>query len=163
MSAIGQSALVGLVNMLTTVVAIVLVDRLGRKPLLLTASAGMGVSLLLAGGAFHFHWFSGPWLLLLILLYVAFFALAMGPVVWVVLAEIFPNRIRGRAMSLATVALWIACFTVSLTFPVLADRFNVSLTFWIYALMCLVCFIFIKAVLPETKGKTLEDIEKNWR
>jgi len=123
-SAIMQSAIVGTVNMLLTIVAILLVDKLGRKPLLLTASAGMGLSFVLLGGAFYFELFEGPWVLILILSYVGFFALAMGPVVWVVMSEIFPTRIRGRAMSIATVFLWASCFLVSLTFPVLVDRFN---------------------------------------
>lgn len=161
-SAIMQSAIVGTVNMLLTIVAILLVDKLGRKPLLLTASAGMGLSFVLLGGAFYFELFEGPWVLVLILSYVGFFALAMGPVVWVVMSEIFPTRIRGRAMSIATVFLWASCFLVSLTFPVLVDRFNESFTFWMYGLICIVAFGFVWSVLPETKGKTLEEIERYW-
>jgi SP family arabinose:H+ symporter-like MFS transporter len=162
-SAILQSAIVGLVNMMITLVAIFLVDKLGRKRLLLSASAGMGVSLAFLGIAFHLNFFTGPWVLIFILLYIAFFALAMGPVVWVVLSEIFPTRIRGRAMSVATVCLWAANFVVSLTFPVMADRFNESYTFWVYSLMCVITFFFVKMMLPETKGKSLEQIERDWR
>ncbi len=161
-SAILQSVIVGFVNMLLTLVAILVVDKLGRKPLLLTASAGMGISFVLTAIAFEFKIFSGTWILVFILLYIAFFALAMGPVIWVVLAEIFPTRIRGRAMSIATVFLWIACFAVSLTFPVLADKFSEALNFIIYAFMCFVTFIFVWLVLPETKGKSLEEIERFW-
>ncbi len=162
MSAIGQSTIVGLVNMLFTIIAIVLVDRVGRKPLLLTAAAGMGISFILLGAAFRFQLFTGGLVLLFTLLYVAFFAMAMGPVVWVVMAEIFPTRIRGRAMAIATVILWFSDFLVSLTFPVIADRFNESAAFWLYATMCIIDFGFMLIVLPETKGRTLEDIERKW-
>jgi len=161
-SAILQSVIIGFVNMLLTLVAILVVDKLGRKPLLLIASAGMGISFVLTAIAFEFQFFSGTWILIFILLYIGFFALAMGPVIWVVLSEIFPTRIRGRAMSIATVFLWIACFVVSLTFPVLADKFSEALNFIIYAFMCLVTFIFVWFVLPETKGKSLEEIERHW-
>jgi len=161
-SAIGQSTIVGLVNMLFTVVAILLVDRVGRKPLLLIAAAGMGVSQLLLGAAFRIENLAGSAILLLILLYIAFFAMAMGPIVWVVLSEIFPTRMRGSAMAIATVALWIADFAVTLSFPVIADRLNESTAFWMYALMCAVDFFFMLFLLPETKGKTLEEIERCW-
>ena len=162
LSAIGQSTIVGLVNMLFTVVAIVLVDRVGRKPLLLIAAGGMGVSFILLGAAFRFQLFGGSLVLLFTLLYVAFFAVAMGPIVWVVMAEIFPTRVRGRAMAIATVILWFSDFLVSLSFPVIADRFNASTAFWLYAVMCLIDLAFILVVLPETKGKTLEEIERRW-
>jgi sugar porter (SP) family MFS transporter len=162
MSAIGQSTIVGLVNMLFTIVAIVLVDRVGRKPLLLTAAGGMGVSLVLLGAAFKFAALSGSLILLIILLYIAFFAMAMGPIVWVVMSEIFPTRMRGSAMAIATVILWVSDFAVTLTFPVIADKLNQSTAFWIYAVMCAIDFVFMLFVLPETKGKTLEEIERQW-
>jgi sugar porter (SP) family MFS transporter len=162
MSAIGQSTIVGFVNILFTIVAIVLVDRVGRKPLLLTAAGGMGISLLLLGAAFKSQAVSGPLILGLILLYIAFFAMAMGPIVWVVLAEIFPTRMRGTAMAIATVILWVSDFAVTLSFPVIADRLNESTAFWFYAAMCAIDFVFMLAVLPETKGKTLEEIETRW-
>jgi len=161
-SAIFQSAIVGLVNVLFTIVAIALVDRLGRKPLLLTACGGMGLSFILLGATFKFQLFGGGLVLVFTLLYVAFFAMAMGPIVWVVIAEIFPTRIRGQAMALATVALWAADFVVSLTFPVIADKLHESFAFWLYAGMCVIDFLFIWLVLPETKGKTLEEIERRW-
>ncbi|HPG40059.1 MAG TPA: sugar porter family MFS transporter [bacterium] len=161
-SAILQSVIIGAVNMLMTLVAIMFVDKLGRKPLLLIASAGMGVSFVLTAIAFQYRIFSETWILIFILMYIGFFALAMGPVIWVVLAEIFPTRVRGRAMSIATVFLWIACFAVSLSFPVLADKFSEALNFVIYAVMCFITFLFVWIVLPETKGKTLEEIERHW-
>ena len=161
-SALMQSTIVGAVNVLLTLVAIFFVDKLGRKPLLLISSAGMGVSFALLGGAFYFKMFAGPWVLGLVLLYIAFFAMAMGPIVWVVIAEIFPTRVRGRAMAMAIVFLWAADFVVSLTFPIMADKLSEAYTFWIYALICAASFVFILLALPETKGKTLEEIEKSW-
>ena len=161
-SAILQSALIGVVNVVFTLVAIALVDRLGRKPMLMVGSAGMGLSFILLGAAFKFQLFSGSLILLFTLLYIAFFAMTLGPIVWVVIAEIFPTRIRGRAMAIATVSLWLADFAVSLTFPVIADKLHESFAFWLYAGMCLINFVFIWAVLPETKGKSLEEIERRW-
>ncbi len=162
MSAIGQSAIIGLVNMMFTFVAIALADKLGRKPLLLLASGGMGFSLLLLGAAFRYHFLPPSGLLFVIILYIAFFASAMGPLVWVVMSEILPTRVRGSAMAIATVVLWLSDFAVTLTFPVISDRLNESTAFWLYALMCFIDFVFILAVLPETKGKTLEEIERRW-
>jgi len=162
MSAIGQSTLVGLVNMLFTIVAIVLADKVGRRPLLLVATGGMGVSLVLLGAAFRFPVLPASALLLIILLYIAFFASAMGPLVWVVMAEIFPIKVRGSAMGLATLILWLADFAVTLTFPVISDRFHPSTAFWLYAAMCALDLVFMWFFLPETKGKTLEEIERRW-
>ncbi len=143
MSAIGQSTIVGLVNMLFTVVAIVLADRVGRRPLLLAATAGMGVSLVLLGAAFKFPFLPASALLFVILLYIAFFASAMGPLVWVVMAEIFPIKVRGAAMGLATLVLWFSDFVVTLTFPVISDRFHPSSAFWLYAAMCALALVDI--------------------
>jgi len=162
MSAIGQSTIVGLVNMLFTVVAIALADKVGRRPLLLVATAGMGVSLVLLGAAFRFPLLPASALLFIILLYIAFFASAMGPLVWVVMAEIFPIKVRGAAMGLATLILWLADFAVTLTFPVISDRFHPSSAFWLYAAMCALDLVFMWFFLPETKGKSLEEIERGW-
>jgi sugar porter (SP) family MFS transporter len=159
--AINDTVIVGLVNLAFTVVAIRVVDRIGRRPLLLVASAGMGLSLLLLGGAFVARAFSGPWVLVLVLVYVASFAVAMGPVVWVVLSEIFPTEVRGRAMSVATVCLWIACFAVSQTFPVMLHRLG-GRVFFVYTVMCTIAYLFVYAAVPETKGKSLEDIASGW-
>jgi SP family arabinose:H+ symporter-like MFS transporter len=161
-AAILQSTIVGLVNVVFTIVAIALVDRIGRKPMLIAGCGGMGLSFLLLGAAFKFQLFSGGLVLVFTLLYVAFFAMTMGPIVWVVIAEIFPTRIRGRAMAIATAALWIADFAVSLTFPVIADKLHESFAFWLYAGMCAVNVVFMWRVLPETKGRSLEDIERYW-
>jgi sugar porter (SP) family MFS transporter len=162
LSAIGQSTIVGFTNMIFTVVAIVLADRVGRRPLLLVATGGMGFSLVLLGAAFKSQFLPPSALLFIILLYIAFFASAMGPLVWVVMAEIFPIRIRGAAMGLATLILWLADFTVTLTFPIISDKLSSSAAFWLYAVMCAIDLVFMIFYLPETKGKTLEDIERHW-
>jgi len=162
MSAIGQSTVIGFANMIFTVVAIVLADRVGRRPLLLVATGGMGVSLVLLGAAFKFQFLPPSALLFVILLYIAFFASAMGPLVWVVMAEIFPIRMRGAAMGLATLILWFADFVVTLSFPVISDKLNASAAFWLYAVMCALDLVFMIFYLPETKGKSLEEIERQW-
>lgn len=161
-AAIVQTVAVGVVNGLFTVIAILIVDRIGRKPLLLLASLGMCVSLVLLGGAFVMQRFEGPWVLLFTLAYVASFAVAMGPVVWVVLAEIFPTRIRGTAMSVATVCLWVACWVVTQTFPKMLEELA-GKSFFVYAVMCVISVIFVAIYVPETKGKTLEEIETWWK
>lgn len=155
-----STVLVGLVNLVFTLVAVWVVDRVGRKPLLLIASIGMGASLCLMSLSLILN-LQSLLVILFVLAYVASFAVAMGPIVWVVIAEIFPTRIRGRAMSIATVCLWIACFLVSLTFPWMLNHMA-GYAFFVYALMCAVSFWFVRALVPETKGKTLEEIEKQW-
>ncbi len=159
--AISDTVFVGAVNLLFTLVAIWVVDLLGRKPLLLIASAGMGLSLSALGITYLLGRFEGRWVLVWVLVYVASFAVAMGPVVWVVMSEIFPTRIRGRAMSIATVCLWIACYAVSQFFPVMLERLE-GTVFFVYAAMCLVAFVFVGVCVPETKGKSLEEIERGW-
>ncbi len=160
--AIGDTVGVGIVNMLFTLVAIWTVDRLGRKPLLLIGSAGMGLFLVLLGAAFAVEGVNPAWILVFVLGYVAAFAMAMGPVVWVIISEIFPTSIRGRAMSIATVCLWIACYAVSQTFPWMLKNWGAAATFWTYAATCLLALLFVACWVPETKGKTLEQIEQGW-
>lgn len=159
--AISDTVIVGAVNLIFTIVAIQVVDRIGRKPLLLIASVGMGLSLGTLGITHLLGRFEGRWVLVWVLVYVASFAVAMGPVVWVVMSEIFPTRIRGRAMSIATVCLWIACYAVSQFFPVMLERLA-GKVFFVYAGMCVVAFVFVVLCVPETKGKTLEEIERGW-
>ncbi len=162
-----QTILVGAANMIFTVVAIWSVDRLGRKPLMIVGAAGMGIALFAIGTASWLGEISG-WLLVCILGYIACFALSVGPVTWVILSEIFPTKIRGRAMAIATICLWLANYVVSQTFPMmdkndwLVETFNHGFPFWIYGLFCIVLVAFVWQVVPETKGRSLEEIERTW-
>jgi len=166
-AALLQTVVVGAVNLSFTIIAIWTVDRLGRKPLMLIGSAGMGISLLAMGLAAYLQR-TELWVLLFILGYIACFALSVGPVTWVILSEIFPTRIRGRAMAIATVCLWIANYVVSQTFPMMdespwfVEKFHRALPFWLYGVFCAVLLAFVWRFVPETKGKTLEQIEKHW-
>jgi sugar porter (SP) family MFS transporter len=166
-AALLQTIVVGAVNLLFTVVAIRTVDRLGRKPLMMLGSLGMGVCLVALGLAASLQK-TQIWVLVFILGYIASFALAVGPVTWVILSEIFPTRIRGRAMAVATVCLWTANFIVSQTFPMmdqnpwLLERFHHGFPFFLYAAFCAVTLGLVWRWVPETKGKTLEEIEKFW-
>lgn len=162
-----QTIIIGVVNMSFTLIAIWTVDRLGRKPLMLIGFAGMGVSLLALGQAAYLQQ-TDVWALVFILTYVASFSLSVGPVTWVILAEIFPTSIRGRAMAIATVMLWLANFVVSQTFPMmdknerLVELFHHAFPFWLYGALCFVAIVFLWLSVPETKGRTLEEIERHW-
>lgn len=166
-AALLQTIIVGIVNLSFTVLAILTVDRFGRKPLMIIGSAGMGICISAIGFAAYFQ-NTEVWLLTFILGYIAFFAMSLGPVVWVLLSEIYPNRIRSIALSIAVAAQWISNFLVSQTFPmmmenkVLLDHFNGGFPFWVYGLMCFVSVIFCWKLVPETKGRSLEDMEKIW-
>jgi len=166
-AALLQTVVVGAVNIGFTIIAIWMVDRLGRRPLMLIGATGMGLALLSLGLAFHFNQ-TGLWVLLFVLAYIGCFAMSLGPVTWVILSEIFPTGIRGRAMAIATVILWISCFVVSQTFPMmdknewLVERFHHGFSFWVYAAFCILEVLFVWLFVPETKGKTLEEIEKHW-
>ena len=166
-AALLQTVIVGAVNLSFTVVAIWTVDRLGRRPLMMIGSGGMGISLLAMGLA-AFCQRTELWILLFILGYIACFALSVGPVTWVILSEIFPTRIRGRAMAIATVFLWVANYVISQTFPMMDEnewllaKFHHAFPFWLYGVFCVVLLVFVCRFVPETKGKTLEEIEKQW-
>jgi SP family arabinose:H+ symporter-like MFS transporter len=160
-AAFQQTVVVGLINVLFTFVAIRLVDQAGRKALLLIGGAGMGLSLLLVGLAFHYNW-TGYGLLVAILFYIACFAASYGPVTWVVISEIFPIKLRGVAMSVATFALWLAVYLVTQTFPMLLEGAGPAMTFWLFAGMSALGFLFVWSQVPETKEKTLEEIEQSW-
>jgi SP family arabinose:H+ symporter-like MFS transporter len=137
------------------------VDKWGRKTLLLWGGAGMALSLFMVGLAFHFGW-TGYGLLLFILMYIACFAASYGPVTWVVISEIFPIKMRGVAMSVATFALWVAVYIVTQLFPILLESAGAAPTFWIFGTMSLLAFFFVWSQVPETKGRTLEEIERTW-
>jgi sugar porter (SP) family MFS transporter len=161
-SAIGANALIGGINFAGTIVALFVIDRVGRKPLLLVASGGMALALGALVLALRLH-APGPWLLGLIMLYVACFAVGLGPGVWVVITEIFPNAVRGRAAALATVALWVACTAISFTFLSLVKTAGLAGAFGLYALLSAFTFGFVWWAVPETKGRTLEEIERGWQ
>jgi sugar porter (SP) family MFS transporter len=157
---------IGVVNVGMTLVAIRYVDRVGRKPLLLGGAIGMAVSLTLLGLASLLPSVSGAvgWITVVCLaLYIACFATSWGPIVWVMLAEIFPLKVRGTAMAVGTVILWGANFVVSLTFPVLLDRFGPGFVFLGYAVICIAAFFFTSTFVTETKGRSLEQIEADLR
>ncbi len=162
-SAIGANVLIGLVNFLATIIALWVIDRLGRKPLLMFAAGGMAVCQVLLGLAFLVQPPPAAAIIGLMLVCVACFAVGLGPGVWVVLSEIFPTRIRGRAMSVATISLWIACVALTLTYLTLVSAITISGAFWVYAAMCVVTFAVVWRLTPETKGRSLEQIEKLWR
>ncbi len=166
-SSLLQTIIVGSVNLLFTVVAIVSVDKFGRKPLMIIGSVGMAISMMALGFTFYFN-HVGIAALIFMLTYTAAFAMSWGPVCWVLLAEIFPNSIRG-ALSIAVAAQWIANWIVSLTFPMLNDnvwltqKFNHGFAYWIYGIMSVISAIFMWKFVPETKGKTLESMEQLWK
>jgi SP family sugar porter-like MFS transporter len=149
----------GTVNLIFTLVAIRLVDRRGRRPLMLAGSAGLAVVFGLIGASYALH-SRGVHLLILVVIAMALYALSLAPVTWVLLSEIFPNRIRGAAMSVATFSLWSACFILTYTFPLLNRGVGPARTFWLYAGISVLGFLFIRSRVRETKGKTLEQIER---
>lgn len=149
----------GVTNVIFTFVAIYTVDKWGRRALMFVGSAGLAL-IYAAMGTCYFLGVSGLPMLLLVVLAIACYAMSLAPVVWVVLSEIFPTRIRGAAMALSTFFLWTACFLLTYTFPLLNEWLGASGTFWIYGGICLAGFLFIRSQLPETKGKSLEEIEK---
>ena len=165
--ALVETIVVGGVNLLFTVVAIWLVDRVGRKPLMIAGSTGMGICLLGMGAAAQAGVMAAG-LLILVLGYIACFAVSVGPVVWVILSEIFPTKIRGRALSMATFSLWCANFLVSQTFPMMDEnrwltaRFHHGFPFYVYALFCGILVLLVWKLVPETKGRSLEEIEQDW-
>jgi MFS family permease len=166
--AMWQTVIVGAVNMTFTVLAVAVVDRLGRRPLMLIGSVGMGIALVALGLVFYWQLFE-RWTLVFVLGYIACFAMSVGPVVWVILSEIFPTKIRGRAMGMATVCLWLANYVISQTFPMMAEdpwllaRFHQGFPFFVYAAFCVVLLAVVVRWVPETKGKSLEEIERYWR
>lgn len=162
-SAFASSVWVGLINLLFTFVAIGFVDKAGRRPLLLIGTAVQAVALGLVGWMFHTGTNGLP-LLLCVIGFIAAFAMAMGPIAWLLCSEIFPNKVRGRAMSVAGFTIWVSCFVVAQTFPMMNDNpaIGPAKTFWIYALVSLLSFFFVLLMIPETKGRSLEEIEKMW-
>ncbi|MZI95070.1 sugar porter family MFS transporter [Vibrio sp. CAIM 722] len=163
-----QTILVGAVNLSFTAVAIFTVDKFGRRPLMMIGAFLMAISMIAIGTAAYMNAIGG-YLLVFVLLYIAAFALSLGPVVWVLLAEIFPNNIRSKALSIAVFAQWAANFLVSQTFPMMNDHqstiyqtFNGGFPFWLYGIFGLFTVFFIYRWVPETKGRSLEQLEQLW-
>ncbi len=167
---------IGAVNVLATLIAIAFIDHWGRRKLLLAGLVGMGLSLLVVGGAFQFieqtqdaapspagPSTAGIVTLLGLVVFIVCFAFSLGPVVWTVINEIFPGRIRGRGVALATAVNWGAAFLVSQCFLSLVDAMGNALTFWLFALFCGVGWVWVYYSVPETRGQSLEQIETMWR
>ena len=160
-SALWANVMIGAINFFSTFLGMYLIDRLGRKPLLMSAFAGMAVSL--AGVAASIHTGAPPFLVLIfVLIYVACFAVGVGTGTWVVMSEICPTRVRGRAMSVATVFLWCGTLAVTLTFLSLVQLLTAPVAFLLYSVVCIAAIAFVWTVVPETKGRSLEEIEQYW-
>jgi sugar porter (SP) family MFS transporter len=149
----------GAVCLVFTFVAIFTADRLGRKWLMLIGAAGLSLLYLVLGKAYLSHWMGTP-VLAVVLGAMACYSCTLAPIVWVILSEIFPNRIRGAAMSVSVSALWIGCFTLTYYFPPLKEALGMGHTFWIYSAICAAGFLYVLLCLPETKGKSLEELER---
>ncbi len=151
--------LTGAINLVTTVIAIATVDRFGRRSLMLIGCAGIAGSHFLLGAAYAAG-IQGFAVLAITLLALGFYGMSLAPIVWVLISEIFPNRIRGAAVSVAVSALWISCFVLTYTFPLLRAACGMTWTFWLYGGICVVGFVVVLLRVPETKDKTLEQIER---
>ena len=152
----------GAVNVVFTLIALAAIDRYGRRFLLLTGVSGLVILYTILGAFYHLH-IQGKPMLVLVLAAIACYAMSLAPATWVVIAEIFPNRMRSGAVSIAVTALWTACFLLTYTFPLLNAALGAAGTFWTYATICLAGFLFLYFRLPETKGRTLEEIETDLR
>ena len=148
----------GVVNVIFTFVGMYTVDRLGRRSLMLLGTIGLSLIYIVLGAGYYFR-MEGIIMLFLVVLAIACYAMTLAPVTWIVISEIFPTRIRAKGMALSTFALWSASFVLTYTFPLLNSSFGSYGTFWLYGFICILGFLFIKKNLPETKGKTLEEIE----
>lgn len=156
-----ETVSIGIVNLLFTIIAMWQVDKLGRRPLMLAGSLGLGIIYILLAFALQ-NQFSPALVSLFVLLAIALYATSLAPVTWVLISEIFPNHIRGQASSVAIVSLWIAYFLLVFTFPLLAKKIGTYGPFYLYAFICLLGYLFIKSRVKETKGQTLEQLEQNF-
>ena len=148
----------GIANLIFTFVAIYTVDRLGRRALMLIGAGGLAAIYLTLGACYYFQ-VSGIFMVALVVLAIACYAMSLGPVTWVLLSEIFPGKVRGIAVATSTFALWMGSFTLTYSFPFLNQGLGTYGTFWIYTAICALGFVYFYRVLPETKGKSLEELE----
>jgi len=160
-SALLASVIIGITNLIFTFVGMAMIDKAGRKFLLLVGIAGMGISMTLVGFCMQSDMISAKWTLLWIMTYIASFAMSIGVVIWVYLSEIYPTRVRGQALSVATMVLWLGNVILTQLFPVMMERFGGG-TFYIFSFICLLAFIFTWTMVKETRGVSLEEIEKMW-
>jgi SP family arabinose:H+ symporter-like MFS transporter len=160
--ALAANVVIATVNLISTIVAMIFLDRWGRRVILLTASGGMAVALSVLVIGLNVSGTPTAVMLVSILCYVAFFALGMGPGPWLIISEIFPTRVRGRAASIATSVLWSGALLVTFTFLTLVNTVKLWGTFAIFGALSLLCFIFVWRAVPETKGRTLEQIQESW-
>jgi SP family xylose:H+ symportor-like MFS transporter len=155
-----QTVIMGLVNVVFTVVAILTVDKWGRKPLLIVGSAGMAIGMFAIAALSYFQ-IIGISTLVFIIIYTASFMMSWGPICWVLISEIFPNKIRGQAVAIAVAAQWTANYLISSTYPAMME-FSGAFTYGFYGVMSVLSLLFVWRMVPETKGKTLEEMEKIW-
>lgn len=162
-SAFFQTVLIGVINTLFTFIAIWLIDRAGRRTLLLWGVTGMIICLFGTGICFYFNITQGPWLLIFILGYIASFASSLGPIPWVIMSEIFPTKTRGIAMSFCTIILWIGVLFITQFTPMLLESIGGAFTFWLFMVNSIILLVFTWMKIPETKQRTLEEIERSWK
>jgi MFS family permease len=155
-----QAVYISLANLVFTLIAMSLVDKWGRKPLMLFGAAGLAVLYIFIGYLLHVKSENG--LVPFILLAIGTYAVSLAPITWVLISEIFPNRVRGKATSVAVISLWTAYFILVFTFPIIEQRFGDAVAFWAYAIICVAGFVFILKKVKETKGKSLEEIERDF-
>jgi MFS family permease len=161
--AILTTLIIGCINVLFAVGAVPLLDKVGRRRLLLISIGGMFACLALLGYYFGAPHTSRFLVVGAFLSYLAFFQIGLGPVFWLLISEIYPTRIRGQAMSLAAVTIWASDWLVTLTFLTLLDHLGARKSFWLYGVACIAAYMFCSRFIPETKGRTLEEIEAGWR
>lgn len=149
----------GITNVIFTILAMFVVDRWGRKALTLIGSFGLAIIYAFMGAAYYFH-ITGMVLLIIVVMAIACYAMTLATAMWVIISEIFPNRVRGVAMSVCTFSMWAACFVLTYSFPMLNSSLGAAGTFWLYGVICLAGGVFVVFYLPETKGKSLEELEK---
>jgi MFS transporter, sugar porter (SP) family len=162
-SSLMSQVIFGAANMLFTLIAIWKVDSAGRRPLYLAGTAGAAISLVATGICFAMGATTSIWLLVFVLAFLACFAFSIGPLKFVIAAEIFPSKIRGRAMAISIMVMWIADTIVGQLTPIFLKSIGTPATFWIFAAFCIIAFITVYKLLPETKGKSLEQIEAEWK